>query len=748
MTLSSLIFIKAFLILSVALSAILISSWWICLAAITIGFLELLDYSSKNKSLARDDTLSPLTNLLRHTHPQTVTELMDFGLWEYLPSTSEFTLSPKCRDLLNLDHEVIQIALPELLNVIHQDDVEAFRATFSNAANEDKLFIETRTHESGVYNQWLRFDGHRVQFSDREAIFAGRLVESTSRVLESRIQSEMRELYTEILEHRNVTETLQHICDRVSQIEPAIKCIIFLSNDRNSVPMLIHEADLSEEFRTILNRITLGDQQAEYTLTTRQKEPLYIADLHQIKAWRSTAGLDYKEHIKTYLGQTLYDSDEKVKGAIAIYLPNDTIARRVLESIISSVHKVASIAIDTHLEAIAKDYIQQQLYHSQKMDTLGYLTGGIAHDFNNILGSIVGYNNLASKIANKIHNEQIQSYTNEVAVAAARARDLIDQMMTYSRAEPVEQLVVEPQLIIKEVIQLVRSMIPASIDIRFTFVPDTPRIMISPISLHQIILNILINAKDSFAEHSGLVEIHIDSVTNLNGTCQSCHQQFTGNYVTIRITDNGSGIDPGIEKNIFTPFFTTKESGKGTGMGLSVIHSLLHDADSHISLKTAVGQGSTFTLYFPEYTETDHIQLHSSKHDHTNQDESKGQGQHIVVVDDDIALSLLMEEILENHGYRVSRFVSGTDALKAFNQNPADYDLLLTDQTMPVMTGDELACEMMRQRPNLPVIVCTGFSERLTDELAEEIGIKAIFKKPVDIRLLLDEVSGQLKQRS
>ena len=180
-------------------------------------------------------------------------------------------------------------------------------------------------------------------------------------------------------------------------------------------------------------------------------------------------------------------------------------------------------------------------------------------------------------------------------------------------------------------------------------------------------------------------------------------------------------------------------------MGLSVVHSLLHDAHSHTTFETAIDQGTTFTLYFPEESE-DNFDQQPTESLQPEENNTMGEGQHIIVVDDDVSLSLLMEEILANYGYRVSRFTSGLSAYEAFASNPSEYDLILTDQTMPGMTGDEMAQKMIKMKPDLPVIVCTGYSEKLTKELADSIGIRTMFKKPVDISLLLDEIALQLSQ--
>jgi signal transduction histidine kinase/CheY-like chemotaxis protein len=694
-----------------------------------------------------DPYLSPLNNLLKYTDIRTIKSMMDFGIWEYDPTLEEFTLSPMCSDILGLDKPRQQLSLEKLAPLIHHLDRDDFISRMRTPWQTEHVFYEMRSQHSDIYYKWLRMDGKVSHHPlTNEPLIAGRLVDATNNVLIKRIQTEMRELLNDVIEHLEVSLTLRHICRIVSEIEPAIKCVVFINRDHNHKKDIIHSTDLSYELSSILKSVTLSDEQSELKLTYQKRRALYIPDLSQLDAWRSITDINISEQPRTFIGQTLITNDNKIHGAICLYLPNNDFPENVLEVFLGTIHKTASVAIEDQLQSDNRDRIQQQLYHSQKMDTIGHLTGGIAHDFNNILGSIVGYNSLAKKVANKLQHDKLRAYVNEVGIAADRARDLINQMMMYSRAEPIEKTQVDVQLVIKEVLQLVRSMIPTSIDIKASYSKLPSPIRVNPISLHQVILNHLINAKDAMKNEVGTIRVNTFPAYKVSKVCRSCHERFEGNYVAVEISDDGVGIASEMLDKIFDPFFTTKEIGRGTGMGLSVVHGILHDINAHVTVQSTVGRGSTFTLYFPE-AESEINKPGDNDPLVATRDTNTGSGQHIIVVDDDIPLSLLMQEILQSNGYRVSRFDNGKEALEQFIQAPEDYDLVLTDQTMPVMTGDVMAEAMLKYRPDIPIIVCTGYSERLTLERAEEVGLTNIFKKPVDLYQLLEKISQELETK-
>jgi len=381
------------------------------------------------------------------------------------------------------------------------------------------------------------------------------------------------------------------------------------------------------------------------------------------------------------------------------------------------------------------------------MESLGHLTGGIAHDFNNILGSIVGYNNLARKISIRQNDHKLNQFLNEVSTAAERARDLISQMMIFSRSEPSKNIMVQVQPVIKEVLQLVRSMIPSSISITHQFESNLEKIKINPIALHQVILNLLVNAKDAISTQVGEISVRVYRTTQTSAKCISCHESFGGTYICIEVIDSGTGIPTELMERIFEPFFTTKDIGRGSGMGLSVVHGITHEMDAHICATSDPNRGTSIRIYFPPMTD-DNNNEKDKQLLKTETTPPVGNGEHIMVVDDDIPLGLLYEEILVAYGYNVGCFDNSQLALEEFFNHPDKYSLILSDQTMPFMTGDEMAKQILSKRKNMPIIICTGFSEILNEDDVDKIGIRAILKKPVDMYKLLDLVEETIKENN
>jgi len=246
-----------------------------------------------------------------------------------------------------------------------------------------------------------------------------------------------------------------------------------------------------------------------------------------------------------------------------------------------------------------REQLYTQLQQAQKMESIGHLTGGIAHDFNNMLASIMGFTELAISNCDHRHDEKLNEYLTEVMIAGERARELIAQMLSFSRRNnDREYAPLDASLLLKEVVSMIRPMLPSSIDINYNFEPDTPYINADPVQIHQILMNMCINARDALQGH-GRVELNLKLVKFEKSICSSCHDSISGEYVVFEVTDNGTGIDESSIKNIFDPFFTTKEVGKGTGMGLSVVHGIVHDHNGHIVVKSDLGKGTIFNLLFP-----------------------------------------------------------------------------------------------------------------------------------------------------
>jgi len=392
-----------------------------------------------------------------------------------------------------------------------------------------------------------------------------------------------------------------------------------------------------------------------------------------------------------------------------------------------------------------REQLYQQLLQAQKMEAIGQLTGGIAHDFNNMLGAILGYTYLLS-LYNKdnIDFDQQHGYIEEIQTAGNRAKDLISQMLIFSRLNPesgdIPNSVVEIQPILKEVLQLLRQSIPSTIEINSNMEDREFRVEFHPIHLHQILMNLAINARDASPDGYGHIDIRVEKQF-LSGICDSCQAPFEGEYVVVSVSDNGEGISREIKNHIFDPFFTTKEVSKGTGMGLSVVHGMVHSHQGHITVQSRPDfDGTRIQIMMLPATGEKKSEQGSPEMDQ-QQITGKIIGLKVMVVDDEQAMSSLLQNLLEHYGATVVPFNDPVKALEAFKADPDEYDLVVTDETMPKLTGLDLSRHLLDVRKDLPIILCTGFSETVNDKVIKEVGVRKLLHKPVPNRVFVEEVA-------
>ena len=392
--------------------------------------------------------------------------------------------------------------------------------------------------------------------------------------------------------------------------------------------------------------------------------------------------------------------------------------------------------------------LRDQLIQATKMEAVGHLTAGIAHDFNNILGAILGYAELSRHVTTTHKSETLDRYLDAILKSCYRAKELVSQMLTFSRLSPDTQGAVVPAMllapVVKEVVTLLRSTIPSTIVMTYpVHIPDF-KVHILPIHLHQIILNLGINARDAIGEY-GELGISLETVEVPLQLCASCHQQYSGEYLKLSVCDTGTGVSADILKNIFDPFFTTKEVGKGTGMGLSVVHGLVHSAGGHIDVQSTPGRGTAISILLPLADQEDTRDIPVIA---TDSGEETITGVRIMVVDDESALATLLHEFLSMHGAQVSAFDSPLAAWQAFEQHPERVDIVITDETMPGLSGMHLAKRMLALRPGLPVILCSGYSEHVTVESAAAAGLAGFFIKPVQMSALRNKIYKTLQNQA
>lgn len=372
-------------------------------------------------------------------------------------------------------------------------------------------------------------------------------------------------------------------------------------------------------------------------------------------------------------------------------------------------------------EKIEKNELEKRLRQSQKLEAIGTLAGGISHDFNNILTAILGYTEIALEEVDA--ESGVTDLLDEVYNAGIRARDLVKQILAFARQTEQELKPVRIDLIAKEALKLIRSTLPTTIAI-VTYFKSKSLVMADPTQILQIIMNLCANAAYAMEAEGGTLKVSIKDVV-LGSQITDNYPEFEpGFYLKLEVEDTGVGIDETNVDAIFEPYFTTKEAGEGTGLGLAVVHGIVKSYFGEIIVESEPGKGSLFIIYLP-------VIKSSETEKRFDPMEIPMGSEHILFVDDEVTIARLGKKMLESIGYSVTTRTSSIEALELFKYRADIFDLVITDMTMPNMTGDRLASEMMRIRPDIPVILCTGYSKKFADEDAIENGIKALQMKPL-----------------
>ncbi|MFP4378931.1 MAG: ATP-binding protein [Candidatus Sumerlaeia bacterium] len=421
---------------------------------------------------------------------------------------------------------------------------------------------------------------------------------------------------------------------------------------------------------------------------------------------------------------------------------------RFLENIANQVAPVLYMRLETmrynrerEMQMQERVALEEQLRQAQKMEAIGTLAGGIAHDFNNILSAVLGYADLAFQDTKG--NTDARSSISEVLKAGRRARDLVGQILAFSRQTEQEKRPLRLQPLLKEAVKLLRGSIPSTIDIHMDISRDCGTVMADPTGIHQIVMNLCTNAYQAMAEFAQ----HPDRSKRNCKLELSLKQKYVGEkeaeehidlssraYAVLTIQDTGKGMSPELLSKIFVPYFTTKQKEEGTGLGLSVVHSIVKAHDGAITVSSAPDKGSRFDIYLPLSEKPQQAAPVSGKNSLPVGTET------ILLVDDEEPIIQVGRLSLERLGYKVTAAESGPEALEYFGANPEKYDVVITDLTMPRMTGLELAEKLLAIRPDIPIILCTGFSEAVTPEDIRAAGIREISLKPIIARKLAQTI--------
>jgi PAS domain S-box-containing protein len=498
----------------------------------------------------------------------------------------------------------------------------------------------------------------------------------------------------------------------------------------NHAPAGIYEVDFLEG-----KFVNVNDLICEYTGYTRQEllgmsaldiltedsQKKFIDRLDKIfKGQKVPSSVEFKIRAKSgrefcvlINSNIIYAADGKPKGATAVV--HDITEQKQAEE--------------------EKKNLEYQLQQAQKMEAIGTLAGGIAHDFNNILSVIIGYTELIL-MSGDVAGE-VRQNLKEIFSASKHARDMVKQILAFSRQNKQERKPIQVAHIVKEAIKMLRASLPATISIQHHIEKDTGIIEADPTQIHQVLMNLCTNAAHAIHEKDGVLEIHLGNIDLDQKAAADIPGLKTGSYLKLSVKDSGDGIHPRVQQQIFNPYFTTKEKGEGTGLGLAVVQGIVKSNNGAVTVESEVGKGAAFHVYLPT------IKRKLTPEDEISTPLPMG-CEHILLVDDEQPLVEIGRQMLERLGYSVAARTSSIEALELFKADPNRFDLVITDIVMPNLTGDKLAKKIITIRNDIPVVLCTGYSEKFTRRNASEMGIQTFLMKPLVMRDLANTVRQAL----
>jgi PAS domain S-box-containing protein len=400
---------------------------------------------------------------------------------------------------------------------------------------------------------------------------------------------------------------------------------------------------------------------------------------------------------------------------------------------------------DTKRAEAERAQLEAQLRQAQKMEAIGQLTGGIAHDFNNILQGILGNLVLAEERQAELGDAKLARYLERAHGASQRARDLIQQMLTFSRGQSGERRPAAPAALLKDATRLLRPTLPASIELHGEIGADLPAVLVDTVQFEQVLLNLCINARDAM-RGEGRIALGARATDAGGAVCASCRQRVDGRFLEISVRDSGPGIAPEVRERMFDPFYSTKEVGKGSGMGLAMVHGIVHQHGGHVLVESAPGAGAEFRVLVPAALEdADTAAAGAGPARRAARARLAGR---VLVAEDEAPIRELLEDLLGGWGLEVALHANGATARDAFASEPHAYDLVLTDNSMPRLSGLQLARVVSRIRPGVPVILCTGYGEELQPPELEAAGVRTLVKKPVEPAELREVLRAALPTRN
>ena len=505
------------------------------------------------------------------------------------------------------------------------------------------------------------------------------------------------------------------------------RVVIMITNDEKTFLSYCGGYGFSEIEKLYIAKYSIpleGSSKGVLYESFRHNKPMLVNDMAWLKR-KFPHSQELADRIKPL---SFIISPIEVDGApIGAMVAGNTVTHRRLDR--NDIHLVMGVAQQIGSVYMRQKYEKQQdefkrqIVQLQKMEALGVLAGGIAHDFNNILSPILGYTDLCLSVCPE--DEKMLKYLRRVKNASVRAQDLVAQILAFSRQGEKECIRCHPGPIIKESLKLLRASVPKTIKIETLVRTDLAPIMADPTQIHQLVMNLCTNAYHAMAEKGGFLTVCLDETLVGEGPLEEVRKMLPGRYIHLQVTDTGHGMSRAVMENIFEPYFTTKTKGRGTGMGLPIIQGIVARLKGYIFVDSAEGNGSRFDIYLPQAAENRSAQQ-------VNVDNAvPGVRESILLVDDESQILILLREMLEDAGYTVSACADSQTAFDIFERHPQNWDLVITDQIMPGLTGAELVERILKISPATPVIMCTEYSDTITEDKTRAMGGCAFVMKPV-----------------
>ncbi|MBN1516471.1 PAS domain S-box protein [Candidatus Sumerlaeota bacterium] len=586
--------------------------------------------------------------------------------------------NPAIREILG--YEPDEIVGKSCFNLIHEQDLPVVREHILQKTAEKKGWSNFLIRWRHKDSSWRFLESNAVPIFDAAGELTG--FQGVDRDVTERVHTgeQLRQLHTAI---EQIVDGVM-ICDPdgvVSYVNPALERITGYAR--------------SELVGRPANLLDDGSDDKEFFL--KMRETIMTNQFWQgRRIWRGKGG---EPIILSITISSIVDAKKNVIGSVAA---------------------MRDITEQTRFE--------KQLRQAQKMEAIGNLAGGIAHDFNNILAAMLGYTEIAINELDSGVSPNVDNLRN-VLESGERAKELVNQILAFSRQSEKQKIPVDLKAIVKEVLKFLRASLPSTIEIRQNVEAKVGAVSADPTQMHQIIMNLCTNAWHAMRENGGTLEVGLKQVELDAKSAEEHSLQKPGDYVLLTVHDTGHGIDAQVLDRIFDPFFTTKGQGKGTGMGLAVVHGIVKSHQGAISVHTETGKGTTFEVILPR--------IETSAESIPIEDEQAPMGtERILIVDDEEMLVNMIRRMLEPLGYHVTARTGSEEAYQTFMTSPEDFDLVLTDLTMPKMTGFQLALEILETRPDMPILLCTGYSDAITPDEARNAGIREMMMKPLTKREL------------